>query len=164
MDGLLESFSSLCVRRTMRQKRVHRACFVSLFTPSPSFRCCLPVSHSSLSSHSIYISHSLLSYSKGLLFKFERFFPLGKDTGYSSPRFNDYAAFWCGSNDTDEYLIWYWMWILEGAVESGKWKFRVNTTLVDTPCKRKFLSTLFALSSRVISIPLFNIPDQSFVN
>lgn len=34
-----------------------------------------PVSHSSLSSHSIYISHSLLSYSKGLLFKFERFFP-----------------------------------------------------------------------------------------
>lgn len=75
MDGLLESFSSLCVRRTMRQRRVHRACFVSLFTPSPSFRCCLPVSHSSLSSHSIYISHSLLSYSKGLLFKFERFFP-----------------------------------------------------------------------------------------
>lgn len=106
-----------------------------------------PVSHSSLSSHSIYISHSLLSYSKGLLFKFERFFPPGKDTGYSSPRFNDYAAFWCGSNDTDEYLIWYWMWILEGAVESGKWKFRVNTTLVDTPCKRKFLSTLFALFS-----------------
>lgn len=101
---------------------------------------------------------------KGYSLNLNAFFPPGKDTGYSSPRFNDYAAFWCGSNDTDEYLIWYWMWILEGAVESGKWKFRVNTTLVDTPCKRKFLSTLFALSSRVISIPLFNIPDQSFVN
>lgn len=74
MDGLLESFSSLCVRRTMRQRRVHRACFVSLFTPSPSFRCCLPF----LTPRFLpirYISHSLLSYSKGLLFKFERFFP-----------------------------------------------------------------------------------------
>lgn len=164
MDGLLESFSSLCVRRTMRQRRVHRACFVSLFTPSPSFRCCLPfLTPRFLPIRYIYPT-LFFRIRKGYSLNLNAFFPPGKDTGYSSPRFNDYAAFWCGSNDTDEYLIWYWMWILEGAVESGKWKFRVNTTLVDTPCKRKFLSTLFALSSRVISIPLFNIPDQSFVN
>lgn len=44
-----------------------------------------------------------------LLFKFERFFlSFAKDS-----RFNDSAAFWCGSNDarTDEYLVWYDVYI-----------------------------------------------------
>lgn len=145
MDGLLESFSSLCA-----------LCARGGFTARASFLFSLPPPRFVVASPFLtprflpirYIYPTLFfRIRKGYSLNLNAFFPPGKDTGYSSPRFNDYAAFWCGSNDTDEYLIWYWMWILEGAVESGKWKFRVNTTLVDTPCKRKFLSTLFALSS-----------------
>lgn len=137
--------------------------FVSLFTPSSSrfvVASLLVFLTRPLSSLTTTLDTlSLLSYPtrKGLLFKFERFFFFpsspGKDTGYSSPPFNDYAAFWCGSNRYSRGWISH---LISDVNIGGKWKFRVNTTLVD---KGKFLSIL---SSRVISIPLFNIPSVNY--
>lgn len=135
MDGLLESFSSPCAL-CAREGFTVRACFDSfLFSPSsspPRFVVApQPPRFSLLAFFPFDMFHSLPSYScsKGYSLNLNVFFfPSslgGRDAG-CSPRFNDYAAFWCGSNDarTDEYLIWYWMWILEGTMESGKWKFR----------------------------------------
>lgn len=127
---------------------------VSLLRPSSSFslvRFLLSPPHSI---HSLFSRIRLeRGYSLNLNVFF--FFPSspGKDTGYSSPPFNDYAAFWCGSNRYSRG--WISHLILDVNI-GGKWKFRVNTTLVD---KGKFLSTL---SSRVISIPLFNIPSVNY--
>lgn len=136
--------------------------FVSLFTPSSSrfvVASLLVFLTRPLSSLTTTLDTlSLLSYStrKGLLFKFERFFFsfLPKE-GYriQLPSFNDYAAFWCGSNRYSRGWISH---LISDVNIGGKWKFRVNTTLVD---KGKFLSTL---SSRVISIPLFNIPSVNY--
>ena len=167
MDGLLESFSRVTrVWCTMRQREEGaRSCFDSfLFSlpPPPRFvvASLLVFLTRPLSSLTTTLDTlSLLSYPtrKGLLFKFERFFFFpsspGKDTGYSSPPFNDYAAFWCGSNRYSRGWISH---LISDVNIGGKWKFRVNTTLVD---KGKFLSIL---SSRVISIPLFNIPSVNY--
>ena len=166
MDGLLESFSRVTrVWCTMRQREESaRSCFDSfLFSlpPPPRFvvASLLVFLTRPLSSLTTTLDTlSLLSYStrKGLLFKFERFFFsfLPKE-GYriQLPSFNDYAAFWCGSNRYSRGWISH---LISDVNIGGKWKFRVNTTLVD---KGKFLSTL---SSCVISIPLFNIPSVNY--
>lgn len=166
MDGLLESFSRVTrVWCTMRRREEGaRSCFDSfLFSlpPPPRFvvASLLVFLTRPLSSLTTTLDTlSLLSYStrKGLLFKFERFFFsfLPKE-GYriQLPSFNDYAAFWCGSNRYSRGWISH---LISDVNIGGKWKFRVNTTLVD---KGKFLSIL---SSPVISIPLFNIPSVNY--
>lgn len=166
MDGLLESFSRVTrVWCTMRRREEGaRSCFDSfLFSlPPPLVSLLRPSSSFSLvrfllsPPHSIHSLFSRIRLERGYSLNLNVFFfPSSprKDTGYSSPPFNDYAAFWCGSNRYSRGWISH---LISDVNIGGKWKFRVNTTLVD---KGKFLSIL---SSPVISIPLFNIPSVNY--